>query len=169
MCTLLSNHNFSFHALYFIFELWQIITAFVLTSDKREPEKKNNAGIKHHNLTICNTETFHISPEFITVHLQLLLQCSGTTAQLTTSLVFVHVLVSLRFSILSSVKMWSAWIQKETKWWLNTQSMYCLKIQYSQNHRDLEGEQAMKTKQSLKQVHTRFDKPSQINVTLWSS
>lgn len=47
-----------------------------------------------------------------------------------------------------------------------------MKIQYSQNHRDLEGEQAMKTKQSLKwhpECILDLINLSRINDILWSS
>ncbi len=49
--------------------------AFVLTSDKREPETKGQRVQDYRKFVI-------LKPEFIIVHLQHLLQCSGTKGNL---------------------------------------------------------------------------------------
>lgn len=98
--------------------------AFVLTSDKRESEKKGQRVQDYRTFEILKdfTRVYHCTfTAFVTVFWyqgKCNFPLNTGTAQLTTSLVFVHVLVSLQFSVLSSVKMWSAWIQKQTKWWL---------------------------------------------------
>lgn len=100
--------------------------AFVLTFDKREPETKGQRMEDYRQFVILKhfTRVYHCTfTAFVPVlwyQGKFPFPLNTGTAQLTTSLVFVHVLVSLQFSILSSVKMWSAWIQKESKWWLNT-------------------------------------------------
>lgn len=92
--------------------------------------------------------------------------CNSTLFHLSLFVFWYH-----KFSILLSAKMWSAWIQKADQVVIE-HIFEVMKIQYSQNHRDLEGEQAMKAKQSLKwHPESILDliNLSRINDILWSS
>lgn len=132
---------------------------------------------------VCDIETFHISPEFITEHhsfcysvlvprkMSFSLKHWHCTVNYFTCLrAYFGIITAFSFIICQNV----VCLDPNGDQVVIERTFKVMKIQYSRNHRDLEGEQAMKTKQSLKwhpdSTQTiRFDQPSQINVTLWSS
>lgn len=135
--------------------------AIVFTSDKREPETKGQRIQDYRQFVILKHFTFHQSLSLyiysfcysVLVPRKFYFPLKTGTAQLTTTLNYFTCLCAC-FGIITVFN------------FIICQNVVCLnpkgdqvvieptfkvmKIQYSRNHRDLEGEQAMKTKQSLK-------------------